>query len=162
MPLFSVVLIAIYTISIALLPETPIYLMRQSKVEAAMEAICYYKGKDSTNQNDVREIEMEIDKIKRILDKQHRMMENSEWTPETIAITRKAITIAIVLVLLYTYSGVIPMTAYAATIFQETGSNLTPNASAIVIGFIQIGGTYVGTLLVERVGRKVRLRMTSN
>lgn len=99
---------------------------------------------------------MEIDKIKRILDKNSLMLENSEWTPETIAIARKAITIAIVLVLLYTYSGVIPMTAYAATIFQETGSNLSPNMSAIVIGFIQLIGTYVGTVLVERVGRTVR------
>lgn len=99
---------------------------------------------------------MEIDKIKRILDKNSQMMENNEWTPETIAIARKAITIAIVLVLLYTYSGVIPMTAYAATIFQETGSNLSANMSTIVIGVIQVIGTYVGTQLVELVGRKAR------
>lgn len=105
---------------------------------------------------------MEIDKIKRILDKNSEMLENSEWTPKTVVITRKAITIAIVLVLLYTYSGVIPMTAYAATIFQETGSNLSPNMSAIVIGVIQLFGTWIGTVLVERVGRIVRFYMALN
>lgn len=156
MPLFAIVLTTLYTILILSLPETAIFLMRQNKIDEAKKSICYYKNKDDTAQADVRDIELEVDKIKRILDKNRQLMENSEWTSETITIARKTIIIAIVLVLLYTYSGVIPMTAYAATIFQETGSNLSPNMSAIVIGVIQLIGTYVGTELVERMGRRVR------
>lgn len=34
------------------------------------------------------------------------------------------------------------------------GSNLPPNVSAIVVGVIQIVGSYIATMLVERAGRK--------
>lgn len=79
------------------------------------------------------------------------------WTPETTAIARKAMITGIVLVVLYIFSGITPMTFYVATIFQETGSNLSPNMSAIVIGIIQLIGTWIATELVERVGRKILL-----
>lgn len=38
--------------------------------------------------------------------------------------------------------------------FSTVGSNLSPNMSAIVVGVIQIVGSYIATLLVERAGRK--------
>lgn len=47
------------------------------------------------------------------------------------------------------------MLNYTATIFKESGSNLTPNMSAIVIGTIQVIGTIISTSLVEKAGRKV-------
>lgn len=74
--------------------------------------------------------------MKRILDKNSQMIENTAWTPETIAIARKAIVIAIVLAVLFIYSGVTPMIFYTSTIFEETGSNLSPNFSAIIVGVL--------------------------
>lgn len=47
------------------------------------------------------------------------------------------------------------MLNYTATIFAESGSNLSPNMSAIVIGTIQLIGTLISTNLVEKAGRKV-------
>lgn len=85
-------------------------------------------------ENEICEIELEIDKCKRMLDQNSRTDEDNEWTPEKIAIARKAVIIAIVLVLLYIYSGLMPMFAYVSTIFEDTGSNLEPNMSAIIIG----------------------------
>lgn len=52
-------------------------------------------------------------------------------------------------------NGAFAMLTYTATIFEESGSNLTPNMSAIVIGLIQLFGTYISTNLVEKMGRKV-------
>lgn len=115
--------------------------------------MCYYKNKSHTAQNDIRDTEMEISKIKRILNSE--MVEKSEWTIETIVVARKAIITGLVMAVLFVYSGVTPMLSYTSLIFHETGSNLSPNMSAIVIGAIQLIGTCVGTYLVERVGRKV-------
>lgn len=98
---------------------------------------------------------MEIDKTKRILNHDSQMAEKSEWTLETFVIARKAIITGLVMAVLFVYSGVTPMISYTATIFKETGSNLSPNMSAIVVGAIQLIGTCCGTQLVERVGRKV-------
>lgn len=62
------------------------------------------------------------------------------WTPETIVIARNALITGVILVSLYIFSGLTPMSFYTATIFEETGSNLSPNMSAIVTGAIQLIG----------------------
>lgn len=46
------------------------------------------------------------------------------------------------------------MLNYTATIFEKAGSTLSPNMSAIIVGFIQIIGSYFSTVLVDRAGRK--------
>lgn len=101
-------------------------------------------------------LDVEVEKLKRMLGNSETKG-NKHWTPGTITVARKSMITGIVLVVLYIYSGITPMTFYTATIFQETGSNLSPNLSAIIIGVIQVIGTWVATELVERVGRKVIL-----
>lgn len=51
-------------------------------------------------------------------------------------------------------SGVFALLSYASMIFDLAGSTLSPNASAIIVGGIQVVGVYVSTLLVDRAGRK--------
>lgn len=63
--------------------------------------------------------------------------------------------IGVGLVALNQFCGCFAMVNYTATIFQEAGSDLTPNMAAIVIGAIQLVGAYFSTVLVERAGRKV-------
>lgn len=53
------------------------------------------------------------------------------------------------------FCGCFAMLSYTASIFQESGSNLSPNMSAIVVGVIQLAGAYCSTFLVEKAGRKV-------
>lgn len=47
------------------------------------------------------------------------------------------------------------MINYTATIFAESGSSMTPNMSAIIVGIIQCIGAYCATVLVDKAGRKV-------
>lgn len=74
------------------------------------------------------------------------------WTRQCI----KAIFIGIVLIVVLEFCGVSAMLSYTASIFNESGSNMTPNMSAIVIGAITVLGSYVSTFLVDLTGRKVR------
>lgn len=53
------------------------------------------------------------------------------------------------------------MLNYTATIFEEAGSNLSPNMSSVVIGVIQIIGCYVSTLLIDKAGRKMLFIISS-
>lgn len=50
------------------------------------------------------------------------------------------------------------MLNYAGEIFKVSGSHLGPNMSAIIIGIIQLVGTFTPTFLVDRAGRKVIFR----
>jgi Sugar (and other) transporter len=53
------------------------------------------------------------------------------------------------------FCGCFAMLNYTGYIFAESGSNLSPNMSAIIVGLIQIFGSYFSTALVERAGRKL-------
>lgn len=70
-------------------------------------------------------------------------------------VARKSFLISIVLMALNQFCGCFAMLNYTASIFKESGSNLSPNMSAIVIGVIQLVGAYCSTFLVEKAGRKV-------
>lgn len=51
-------------------------------------------------------------------------------------------------------SGVYALLTYASMIFDEAGSSMSPNVSAIFVGCVQIMGVYTSTMLVDRAGRK--------
>jgi MFS family permease len=46
---------------------------------------------------------------------------------------------------------------YSTLIFNEIGSSLSPHASALVLYVWQIVGSFLATLLIDRVGRKILL-----
>lgn len=63
--------------------------------------------------------------------------------------------IGIVLAALNHITGSYALLSYTATIFKESGSIISPNESALVVGVIQLIGTFVVPVLIERSGRKV-------
>lgn len=73
----------------------------------------------------------------------------------------KAITIGVVLVVLCVFSGLTPLTTYSAMIFEEAGSTLSPNMSAIVMVVMHIPAGLIAALIIDCVGRKVINRNSS-
>lgn len=78
-----------------------------------------------------------------------------KWSDLMSGAGRKAMTIGIILAALNQLCGCFAMLQYTANIFKEAGSSMSPNMSAIVVGTIQLLGSYVATVLVDRTGRKV-------
>lgn len=63
--------------------------------------------------------------------------------------------IGMFLIFINQFSGTLAIITYTADIFQNSGSNLSPNESSIIVAFIQLVGVYVSTVCVDRFGRKV-------
>lgn len=106
----------------------------------------------------IKLVQMEINRLKCICDeiKTQANGKNSwNWCDMITAPGRQAMTIGIVLIVLNQCCGCFAMLNYTATIFQEAESNMSPNVSAIIVGVIQLLGSYIATNLVERTGRKV-------
>lgn len=74
---------------------------------------------------------------------------------------RKAFLIGIMLIALHEFCGCFTMLNYTATIFRDSGSDISPNFSAIIVGVIQLLGTYAATFLVDLLGRKFLLTFSS-
>lgn len=69
----------------------------------------------------------------------------------------RALMIAPVLTAVSAFSGSFAMTNYAVLVFKQTGSTIDPNLSAIVMGVLQVLGTYTASQLMDRLGRKTLL-----
>lgn len=59
------------------------------------------------------------------------------------------------------FSGTFVLSNYAATIFKETGSTINPNLSSIIMGCNQFMGTIFASSLIDRLGRKKLLLISS-
>lgn len=59
------------------------------------------------------------------------------------------------------FCGCFAMMTFTATIFKESGSNLSPNLSSIIVGGIQIIGSMFPTLFVDRLGRKMMMGISA-
>lgn len=102
-------------------------------------------------------LHLEIDKLKLILaDARQQSIATSvvslKWTDLTTKAGRKAMTIGIVLSVIASVNG--SSAFYTAEIFEETGSALSSNVSAIIIAILSISACSITMYLVDCVGRK--------
>lgn len=74
---------------------------------------------------------------------------------------RKVLMIGAVLQFLEQFSGLFGLLFFVSTIFEYSGSNISPDMSSIIVGIIQIVGCYCSTLLVDRAGRKILISTSS-
>lgn len=156
----------IFFCSFIFLPETPAQLVRMGKKE---EEICssldFYKGSGCVHKEEIERIKLQfaeeddqrakltLDDFSRYMILRRNMESYCEF-PET-PIAKKALIISLFLMALDQFSGLFPMINYAAMIFQQSGSSLSPNLSSIIMASLQLAGTYTSTFLVDRAGRKV-------
>lgn len=75
--------------------------------------------------------------------------------------TLRAMLIGPALMAVSQFSGTFTLVSYAATIFKEAGTNLNPNFSSIILGCLQITGTVSTYFLIDRIGRRVLLTIST-
>lgn len=69
--------------------------------------------------------------------------------------TRRAIIIGFIVLFVGQFSGAFLIANYASTIFRDAGAILHPDQCAVIVGILQLLGSYAPTLLIEKQGRKV-------
>lgn len=133
--------------------------IQQSILQEAEKSIQFYQNLNVSNDRDFKYLQTEINRLQYMVANcnEDKTSDNSfKWSELFVAPGKKAMLIGIVLVLLNQFCGCIAMLNYTAKIFKDAGSNMDPNMSAIVVGFIQLIGSYVASVFVDRAGRKVR------
>lgn len=110
------------------------------------------------NEKDRVKLQMEMKNLEITLGKTDECTRNSfNWSELMVNPGRKAFLIGIVVAVLNQFSGCFAMLYYTAKIFEEAGSTMSPNTSAIIIGAIQFFSSFITTIIVDRAGRKVTL-----
>ncbi|CAG9862028.1 unnamed protein product [Phyllotreta striolata] len=75
----------------------------------------------------------------------------------TIPGNRKAFIIGLGLIAFQQLSGINAVLSFAGSIFKNAGSSLDPNVCSIIIGVVQLVSSFLSSVLIDRLGRKILL-----
>ncbi|XP_063709675.1 facilitated trehalose transporter Tret1-like [Culicoides brevitarsis] len=138
---------ALYFIGILSIKESPVWYALKGRHEDAVKANFYYKGK--------------ADEMKEVADDVTTEVQKFSFKDFYAKETRKGVILSIILITFPLVSGTVVLVNYAVKIFDEASSHLSSIVSSIIVALIQLIGSYIATLLVERTGRKTLLIASS-
>ncbi|CAL8145378.1 unnamed protein product [Orchesella dallaii] len=155
----SAILSVVFGLSVLFLPESPRWLMAKWKTQLATNSLCWLRACDKGKPS--AEILLEIDAIQ---DAVIRAEINSKTlTIATIIGDRsifKPVLIANALMFFKEACGGMVFSSFAVQIFDQTGSALSSHLSGIAVGVAQLISLFVTTYYVDKVGRRILLKLT--
>jgi MFS family permease len=137
----------LYSSIFAWMPETPVFLYRNNKRQAAERSMLWYRG------GDVVQTELEMSRLEeRVMKK--RVKFNSLWANKG---TIKGMLIGFGFVLGQQLCGILAILTYTVMIFKASGSTLPAHLCTIIVGTLQVMSSLTSSMLVDKAGRRVLL-----
>lgn len=139
-----------FLISMILIPETPRWFVSKGKQEQARKALQWLRGKKA-------DVEPEL---KGII-KSHVEAEKNTTNTGIMRLLKKCnlkpLSISLGLMFFQQFSGINAVIFYANDIFIYAGSTIHESICVIIIGVVNFVATFIATILIDRLGRKVKL-----
>ncbi|KAF6208564.1 hypothetical protein GE061_017022 [Apolygus lucorum] len=138
------------------IPETPTWYMNKGNQKAAQKALKWLRGNDA----DITTELAEISKNSQAQD------EDSASLMECLKDFFKwhhmwPLSISLGLMFFQQFSGINAMIFYTVKIFKDAGSTIDSNLAAVIVGIVNMAATLVATFLIDRLGRKMLLYISS-
>ncbi|TDG53575.1 hypothetical protein AWZ03_000390 [Drosophila navojoa] len=153
-PIFVLPLPVCYFISNLFLPETPFHLIKKGKFGAAEKSFRYYKNISDDDKSSM----LEFEEMKLKLTKERALSVNAfNYKDFLTRPALKAYSMAILLIFTNQFTGTFCFASYMSDVFTLSHTTLDIGICTIIIGVVQIVGTYTTTLLCDRFGRKILL-----
>ncbi|KAH8352345.1 hypothetical protein KR084_003519 [Drosophila pseudotakahashii] len=157
-PPFIIILPLCYFAGNFLFPETPHHLIRKGKFAEAEKSFRFYKN---IKRDDIK-AESEFEDLKmRIIQVEKDKANSFNFRDFVTKPAFRAYTSAIVLMIANQFSASFCVSSYLSTIFAASHTTLNLTLCTIVIGSVQIVGTYVTTLLCDKYGRRILMLVSS-
>lgn len=127
-------------------PESPVFLVRRDRVDEAKASLRFYRCKD----ND-KEVEEEIGSINLHCGKHQTATQMSDFLQRD---TIKALIIGIVFQTGTQFSGINVILMNTVDIFRHSGSTLSAETCTMLVGVVQVIGSIIALVVVNKAGRK--------
>lgn len=134
-------------------PETPRWYVTKGRAEDARKALQWLRGRNINVDREMRD-------LTRSQAESDRTGGNALGTLFTMKYL-PAVLISLGLMLFQQLSGINAVIFYATDIFLMSGSTIDKNLSSIIIGVVNFISTFIATALIDRLGRKMLLYISS-
>ncbi|XP_060807277.1 facilitated trehalose transporter Tret1 isoform X2 [Amyelois transitella] len=182
----NLALSVLYILLIALLKESPVYLMQKGKEKEARKALAFYRQVDITS----KEIELEINQIKLQLDPRlQKMLEEDDVSLEDMKAmelllknkpeveerkdesewkfllksksSKRALATCLIIMCITIMMGSIVMQVYAEPLFKEAVPTINANKLSIFLALDFIIASALCSVCVDKFGRKPLMTITA-
>lgn len=136
------------------IPETPRWYVSRGKEERAKRALQWLRGRKA-------DVEPEL---KGIINSQADADRHATKNALLELLRRnnlKPLAISLGLMFFQQFSGINAVIFYTVQIFNDAGSTIDGNVCSIIIGIVNFAATFVATLLIDRLGRKILLYISA-
>lgn len=131
-----------------IIPETPRWYVSKGRDEQARKALQWLRGKKA-------DVEPELKGIIKTHTDSERHASSSGLMQLLRRSNLKPLSISLGLMFFQQFSGINAVIFYAEKIFIYAGSTLEGSICAIILGVVNFIATFVATVLIDRLGRKV-------
>ncbi|KAM3958171.1 facilitated trehalose transporter Tret1-like [Aphomia sociella] len=138
------------------LPESPAFLVKLGKYEAAISTVALLRGRECTD----KEVINEVEGIKNTDAYFRSLPDVSFVTILKNKVYRKGLLIIMIIIAFQAGNGCFAIITYASKILVVAGVVISPDLQTLSIPAVMILGSLVTIICVERVGRKVLLALT--
>ncbi|CAG9796661.1 unnamed protein product [Diatraea saccharalis] len=136
-----------------LTPETPCWYMSKGRMEDARKSLQWLRGKNVDIEKELRDLTRHQVESEHVQGHIVGQLLSKKYVP--------AIAIALGLMIFQQLSGINAIIFYAEEIFLMAGSSIDKNLSSIIIGIVNFISTFIATVLIDRLGRKMLLYISS-
>lgn len=126
--------------------DSPVFLLKKGREDKARKAMRFFRGKNYDIEPEMKDMAQYV-----------KVDEQSAWQVFKQKHSIKAFMMLLVLHVGQQLSGINAVMFFAAEIFHQAGSTLSPGISSIILGVVQIIATAVCTLVVDKLGRRLLL-----
>lgn len=140
-PIVIDVLLCLFCVLIVFVQESPRFHKMKGRDEKAIKAFKFYNATEPPSEFTSKDTDENANDAFNLSD----FKRADHWKPTLLAL---------VIVVLSICTGQFVIITFTKQIFDETGSNISSEYSSIIIAFIQLIGSYVSTLVIERAGRR--------
>lgn len=162
LPYVSLATIAFYLIVFVLFPESPEFLMMKMRNKDAEKSFKFYKGV-SRNKSMPDDLQLTYDQLIEVVTKQNETQQSKgvnlgDFQSKAV---RLGFLYSVVLITFVNFCGAFVIMNYLTFLFKEASIEIDIYVCTILVGVIQIGGSYLPLLLVDRFGRRPLLMVSA-
>ncbi|XP_055839095.1 facilitated trehalose transporter Tret1 isoform X3 [Episyrphus balteatus] len=139
-----------FLILMFLIPETPRWYVSKNREERARKALKWLRGKQA-------DVEPELKGLLRSQADAERSSGQNSMFELLKKSNLKPLGISLGLMFFQQLSGINAVIFYTVSIFKDAGSTIDGNVCTIIVGIVNFAATFVATMLIDRLGRKILL-----
>lgn len=151
--IFCSLLPVLFVILFVFQPESPVYCIRKGLHDSALKSLVRLRGSAWDNEGELADIENTL----------KESLEASISIKETLTrkTTLRGFLVAFALMFFQQFSGINAIILYTSDIFTSANVQLDSNTAAILVGGFQAGATFLSSLVIDKLGRRVLLLLSS-